>query len=138
MKRITDERLILRNFKNIRLAFALENLVLIGFLIAQAAQTGDWSNLFAWDNPLVIILMTGCYTLVVLSVGIRAAIDDKPKHSWVAVALLGVVLLTVITGLFYFLMLGQRRFLLALLCGAIVTAVVLAIDLYYRFNSPTD
>jgi hypothetical protein len=134
MKKITDERLVLQNLKHIRWAFISENLVLLGFIVAQGLR-GNWSAALSWGNPLFVVFMTGCYVMVVLTVGIRAQQDDKPQARWAKLALIDGAIWLGVAAFFYVTILSGPRLLLAVMCGGIVTAVVLATQLIYRHYS---
>ena len=52
MKKIKDERLILRNLMNIRIAWIVQNLAILIFLVYQIIKSQDTSGVFNYGNPL--------------------------------------------------------------------------------------
>lgn len=123
MKKIKDERLILRNLMNIRIAWLVQNLAIMIFLAYQVMKSQDTSGVFTYGNPLWAIFMIGAYTLVVLSVNVSGPMEDKEKmtHKKITFISSGVFLVTTI--FFYFAFL-QVHLILALISGA-VTAIII-------------
>jgi len=129
MKRIHDERLIVRNLKNIRIAFGIENIVIILILLWQSYLHKNWSGVFSLDNPLFAVLMIGAFILIVLSVNISSPTEDKPKASIKLITIRFVIELIVLSFVFYILLKGSH-FLVSLIAGTVIALVLLEIDLY--------
>ena len=51
MKKIKDERLILRNLMNIRIAWLIQNLAILIFLGYQLIKSQDTSGVFTYGKP---------------------------------------------------------------------------------------
>lgn len=128
MHKITDERLIKRNLNNIRLAFAVENIAIIVILAVQMVKGMPWDQAVSYTNLPFLILMIGCFSLVVLSVNVSAPTEDKAKVPVKRLLLQGLIAWAIFALLFR-LMIGGRP-LLSLLCGLVVAAVVTGIMVY--------
>src|SRR5690554_5434261 len=74
MKRIRDERLLLQNLKNIRLAFIVQTLGLVAILVYQAVTEGIRQVV---GNPLWLVLMLTMVVISVLQVGITFDVYDS-------------------------------------------------------------
>ena|SRR5690625_57 len=74
MKKITDERLILQNLKNIRVAFVFQSLAIIGVLVYQTMMQGFE---VARSNPLWLILIVTGVILSYLSLSISVDHEEK-------------------------------------------------------------
>ncbi|CAM3224932.1 hypothetical protein [Lactiplantibacillus plajomi] len=82
MKKIKDERLIIRNLKNIRLSFIIENGALLAVLGWQLGQGQAWSRVVSYQNPLFSIFMLAAVSLTLLSLNVSVPMEDKPRASW--------------------------------------------------------
>lgn len=129
MKKITDERLILRNLKNIRIAFMIENLAIILFLIYEVYSGEEFSDVFTNDNPLFVILMIGCFTLTFLSFSISVQMEGKEKMPEKLICILSLAVFTVVT-VINLLIPGGVSLPVALLGGVITGGVVFGIMKY--------
>lgn len=70
MKKIQDERLVMQNLKNIRIAFAFQTICIIGILIYQGIING---LSYVTDNPLWLVLIS---TSVILGyLNLRISLD---------------------------------------------------------------
>jgi len=129
MKKIKDERLILRNLMNIRIAFAVQNLAIMIFLAYQLIKSKDLSSVFSYSNPLWAILMIGAYTLVVLSVNVSVPMEDKEKmtHKKIIFISLGVF---IFTSTFFYFASEQAHMLFALISGTAAAIPLYAILRY--------
>ncbi|MGA9519718.1 MAG: hypothetical protein WBV27_13140 [Trichococcus sp.] len=123
MKKIKDERLILRNLKNIRIAWIVQNLAILFFMAYQLIKSQDTSGVFTYGNPLWAVFTIGTYTLIVLSVNISGPMEDKEKmtHKKITFISFGVFLITTI--FFYFAFL-QVHPILALISGTVVAMII--------------
>lgn len=119
MKKIKDERLILRNLMNIRIAWAVQNLTIMIFLAYQVMKSQDTSGVFNYGNPLWAIFMIGAYTLVVLSVNVSGPMEVKEKMTHKKITFISLCVFLLTTIFFYFAML-QVHLILALISGTIV------------------
>ena len=129
MKKIKDERLILRNLMNIRIAWIVQNLAILIFLVYQIIKSQDTSGVFTYGNPLWAVFTIGTYTLIVLSVNVSGPMEDKEKmtHKKMIFISLGVFLITTI--FFYFAFL-QVHPLLALMSGTVVSMIIYGLLTY--------
>ncbi|TDQ37664.1 hypothetical protein [Aureibacillus halotolerans] len=101
MKKIKDERLLLQNLKNIRMAFLVQSVGIVAILLYEVITNGLQSTT---DNPLwVLFILTG---LVLTSLNLKISVDMEdtaakrkaPPYYWIVIlaGLLGlaVALLT--------------------------------------------
>lgn len=130
MKKIKDERLIVRNLRNIRLAFIAENVFIIGALILQIVRGRDLMATVSYRNPLFSALMVGCYVLVVLSVNVSVPMYDTPKKSLRQLLAVGLLVWPAASAIFFWFVLPTSYWWLSLVCGAIISVVVTSILLY--------
>jgi len=105
MKKITDERLILQNLKNIRILFVVQNIGIIGILIYDLIS-GGFDGMT--NNPLWFVFMISIVIFAYLSMSIsieNEENDSSPqrglKDSLVVLALASIVTfsISVIDGL---------------------------------------
>ncbi|ULG72221.1 hypothetical protein [Macrococcus brunensis] len=78
MQKITDERLIVRNLKNIRIAFIVETLGILILLGYNLVQDG-YEQMVA--NPLWLIFIVTMTVLTLLSININVAYDRRSGSS---------------------------------------------------------
>lgn len=129
MKRIRDERLIVRNLQNIRTGFFIENLAILIILCWQSIQQGRWTPAFSYQNPLFAVLMIGAFTILIPSVNVSSPIEDRSKVSWQRLTL--HFLLEVLgAGLFFFWIISGNHPWVSLLAGLAVAAVPTGMELY--------
>lgn len=74
LKKIKDERLILQNLKNIRIAFIVQSLGIIGILIYEGITKGFRA---ATGNPLWLVLLLTNTVLIGLGLRISIAMDEE-------------------------------------------------------------
>lgn len=130
MKKITDERLIMRNLKNNRAAFAIENLVILIILVYETIRTGSYNEVWNLRNPVFLILQTGVWLLVILSLSISGPMEeDKTKFSKKKLTVIAAAVWLAAFLFFYFAML-KSHVLLAIGCGALISAVCTGILVY--------
>ncbi|WP_080844151.1 hypothetical protein [Cytobacillus gottheilii] len=78
MKKITDERLIMKNLKNVRIAFAVQSLGIFAILFYEFLQGGiDQMR----DNPLWLVFMVTVIVLAYLSMNISVDSESNLKKS---------------------------------------------------------
>ena len=99
MKKITDERLILLNLKNIRIAFIIQTIGILGILGYDLVTKGlDGMR----ENPLWLVFMTTAVISAYLSMSISAdhevnKINPKKRLS---ISLVVLILISTIVGFF--------------------------------------
>jgi ABC-type uncharacterized transport system permease subunit len=77
MKVITDERLIIKNLKNIRFAFAFQTLALVGILIYNGVTKG-FNNIT--NNPIWLVLILTSIILGYLNLSISVDSYENEKQ----------------------------------------------------------
>ena len=75
MKRIKDERLIIRNLENVRWAFGIENLAALAILASELINRRPWNAILSLKNPAFLLVFIGSMVLVVLSLNVTGPID---------------------------------------------------------------
>ncbi|MDI6523851.1 hypothetical protein [Leuconostoc suionicum] len=133
MKKIVDERLKLQLIKNFKIAFLVENAVIILMLIYQSFKNMD--KAISASNPIWAAFMVGTMTLSLLSVNVTASIEDKPKRS--NLKLLNYFLLTFVISSLFFIVTMPEHILLSLLCGTVIAVVISGLLMYenhYRYR----
>lgn len=95
MKKIKDERLIIRNLKNIRLSFIIENGALLVVLGWQHGQGQAWSRVVSYQNPLFNIFMLAAVSLTLFSLNVSVPMEDKPRASWGQLVWHGLICLVI-------------------------------------------
>ena len=78
MKVITDERLVIKNLKNIRFAFAFQTLALVGILLYDGITKG-FNHIT--DNPLWLVLILTSVILGYLNLGISVDSYESEKQT---------------------------------------------------------
>ena len=108
---------------NIRIAWIVQNLAILIFLVYQFIRSQDTSGVFTYGNPLWAVFTIGTYTLVILSVNVSGPMEDKKKmtHKKITFISLGVFLITTI--FFYFAFLEVHP-ILALISGTVVAVII--------------
>ena len=108
---------------NIRIAWIVQNLAILIFLVYQVIRSQDTSGVFTYGNPLWAVFTIGTYTLVVLSVNVSGPMEDKEKmtNKKITFISLGVFLITTI--FFYFAFLEVHP-LLAFISGIVVAMII--------------
>lgn len=133
MKKVVDERLKLQLIKNFKIAFLVENAVIVLLLIYQSFKNID--KAISTSNQLWTAFIVGTMTLSFLSVNVSASIEDKPKRS--SLRLLSYFVLIFIIGSLFFMVTMPNHILLALLCGTVIAVVVSGLLFYenhYRYR----
>ncbi|WP_273706335.1 hypothetical protein [Leuconostoc mesenteroides] len=133
MKKIVDERLMLQLIQNFKIAFLVENAVIVLMLIYQSFKNMD--KAISASNPIWTAFIVGTMTVSLLSVNVTASIEDKPKRS--NLKLLSYFVLIFIIGSLFFMVTMPKHILLALLCGTVIAVIVsglLIYENYYRFR----
>lgn len=133
MKKVVDERLKLQLIKNFKIAFLVENAVIILMLIYQSFKNMD--KAISASNPIWAAFMVGTMTLSLLSVNVTASIEDKPKRS--NLKLLNYFLLTFVISSLFFIVTMPEHILLSLLCGTVIAVVISGLLMYenhYRYR----
>ena len=99
MKKIKDERLILKNLQNIRIAYILQTLGILGILGYDLVTKGfDGMR----DNPLWLVFMVTVIISAYLSMNISADQEESqqaPKKN-LQISLLVITLITILIGFF--------------------------------------
>lgn len=129
MKKIKDERLIMRNLKNIRIAFIVENVAIIFTMIYQVLSGQAFYEVFSRDNLLFIVLMIGCFTLTFLSMNISIQIEGKEKRSKKAIYFFSSAVFGVVT-LINYLLPGGTNLPVAILSRIIMGGITFGILKY--------
>ncbi|MDI6523426.1 hypothetical protein [Leuconostoc suionicum] len=133
MKKVVDERLKLQLVKNFKIAFLVENAVIILMLIYQSFKNMD--KAISASNPVWTAFIVGTMTLSLLSVNVTASIEDKPKRS--NLKLLSYFVLIFIIGSLFFMVIMPKHILLDLLCGTVIAVIVSGLLIYenhYRYR----
>lgn len=78
MKKIKDERLILKNLKNIRIAFTFQTIGIISILVYKAI-TIDLDSVLG--SPLWFVLMISCLVTVYLNINIAIDNEEQDKKT---------------------------------------------------------
>jgi len=126
MKKVVDERLKIQLIKNFKIAFLVENAVIILMLIYQSFKNMD--KAISASNPIWTALIVGTMTLSFLSVNVTASIEDKPKRS--NLKLLSYFMLIFIIGSLFFMVILPKHILLACLCGTVIAVFVSGLLIY--------
>lgn len=129
MKRIHDEKLINRNLKNIRLDFAIENLLIIALLGWQILRGANWYKVTSMSNPLYAVLIITALVLIVLSVNVSAPMEHKAKTTWTTLIVRFVIETVVFSAIFFFLIEGNHL-IVSLISGTAIALVLLELNLY--------
>ncbi|MEK4969210.1 hypothetical protein MKX29_16615 [Cytobacillus sp. FSL R7-0696] len=118
MKKITDERLVLQNFKNIRIAFIIQTIGILGILGYDLVTSGlDEMR----KNPLWTVFIITAVVSAYLSMSISADHEDNkinPRKSLI-ISLVILILITTIVGFFVSLTQG-----FSLINGVIVGVIL--------------
>lgn len=142
MKKITDERLKVRNLKNLRLAFVVENVFLYGVLIWQLIQGRGISAVLDWGNVPFAAVFIGGITSAVLSVNVSEPMADKPRRATRRLLRNGLIAWVVFGLFFYWLIqapLTVTHLALAVGCGLLLALVWTGIDAWgNHFRSKDD
>lgn len=97
MKKIKDERLILQNLKNIRVAFIVQTIGIIGILVYQAISDGMMAFT---KNPLWMLLLLVGIVLNYQNLMIANDIEDKKtnpgSYYWI---LISAIVIGIVVGL---------------------------------------
>jgi hypothetical protein len=118
MKKITDERLIVKNLKNIRIAYILQTLGIIGILAYDAVTKGlDRMH----DNPLWLVFMITTVISGYLSMSISVEhenVEKSPKKN-LGVSIIVLLLISTVLGFLVSKSAGYT-FIDGVICGGIL------------------
>ena len=118
MKKITDERLVLQNLKNIRIAFIIQTIGIFGILGYDLVKSGlDEMR----KNPLWTVFIITAVVSAYLSMSISADHEDNkmnPRKNLI-ISLVILILITTIVGFFVSLTQG-----FSLINGVIVGVIL--------------
>ena len=142
MKKITDERLKVRNLKNLRIAFLVENLFLYGVLGWQLIQGKGISAVLDWGNvPFAAVFIAGV-TAAVLSANVSEPMADKPRMATKRLVHIGLLVWVIASVIFWLTIQEQPlgiHLALAIGCGLIIALVWTGIDAWgNHFRSNDD
>lgn len=118
MKKITDERLVLQNLKNIRIAFIIQTIGILGIL-GYDLVTGGLDEMR--KNPLWTVFIITAVVSAYLSMSISADHEDNkmnPRKNLI-ISLVILILITTIVGFFVSLTQG-----FSLINGVIVGVIL--------------
>lgn len=76
MKKLTDERLMIKNLKNIQIAYFLQTLGIIGILAYEAVTKG-WNAML--NDPLWLLIMTTTVVSAYQSISISVEYENVKK-----------------------------------------------------------
>lgn len=96
MKKIKDERLILKNLKNIRIAFFVQTIGIISILVYKAITINLDSVL---GSPLWYVLMISCLVTVYLNMNIAIDNEEQDKQTKNQVPLYKKILIILVIGI---------------------------------------
>jgi O-antigen ligase len=132
MKKITDERLKILQFKDFKIAFVIENLTILILLAYKVIKNpNNFSEILSFSNPLWFAFMIGIITFSIISQNVTAPMEDKPKASWVKVALI-LFLVILVSSSFFLAIIRPLNFLLSLICGSSLSLIIIAIYIYHN------
>lgn len=99
MKKIKDERLILKNFKNIRIAYIVQTLGIIAIL-GYDLITKDLDGMT--ENPLWLVLMitTVTYLYLTMSISVDHENDAKSPKRGLNISVLVLIIICSLIGVF--------------------------------------
>lgn len=99
MKKIKDERLILQNLKNIRIAYIVQTIGLIGILVHAFISKGT-DALFS--NPAWLVLLITAIVSMYLhqSISVDYESDDKSPKKSLIISIVVVVIIAIVVGIF--------------------------------------
>ncbi|MCA1025427.1 hypothetical protein LCM23_04930 [Cytobacillus kochii] len=118
MKKITDERLVLQNLKNIRIAFIIQTIGILGILGYDLVTSGlDEMR----KNPLWTVFIITAVVSAYLSMSISADHEDNKMNPLknLIISLIILILITTIVGFFVSLTQG-----FSLINGVIVGVIL--------------
>jgi hypothetical protein len=135
LKKVNDERLKIKQLRNIKLAFIFENGLILLYLAIQAWQSRQvFKSVLTWSNPLWVVFILTMIVFGILDQNVAAAIADRPKLS--SQKLLSLLSGQLVTYSFLWAWLFNfQRLGLALICGggiALVVTGILAYNNHYR------
>ncbi|WP_034537152.1 hypothetical protein [Carnobacterium inhibens] len=99
MKKITDERLILKNLKNIRNAYAIQTLGILGILGYDWITRGSEAM---HESPLWLVFIISTTALALFSMDISVAHEARkktPKRSLI-ISIVIIALISIAVGIF--------------------------------------
>nr|AFW17845.1 hypothetical protein pJHW3_004 [Enterococcus thailandicus]AFW17893.1 hyprothetical protein [Enterococcus faecalis] len=128
VKKIRDERLIIKNLKNIRLAFVIENVVIL-IILAIQLMNEKFTEVISLNNPLWFVIFIGSFSLVITSVNISLPMEDKTqKTSFFRILLYSLAIF--ITSFLFFYLVSYKNIMIALICGFIMFFCAILYQIY--------
>lgn len=130
MKRIKDERLIIRNLENIRWAFGIENLAALAILASELINRRPWNAILSLKNPAFLLVFIGSMVLVVLSLNVTGPIEGGKRKLSTRFLIMAFLLEWLFWGAFFWMALAFSQVLLSAICGLIPALVMTGSTLY--------
>lgn len=130
MKRIKDERLIIRNLENVRWAFGIENLAALAILASELINRRPWNAILSLKNPAFLLVFIGSMVLVVLSLNVTGPIEGGKRKLSTWFLIMAFLLEWLFWGGFFWMALAFSQVLLSAICGLIPALVMTGSTLY--------
>lgn len=130
MKRIKDERLIIRNLENVRWAFGIENLAALAILASELINRRPWNAILSLKNPAFLLVFIGSMVLVVLSLNVTGPIEGGKRKLSTWFLIMAFLLEWLLWGAFFWMALAFSQVLLSAICGLIPALVMTGSTLY--------
>lgn len=130
MKRIKDERLIIRNLENVRWAFGIENLAALAILASELINRRPWNAILSLKNPAFLLVFIGSMVLVVLSLNVTGPIEGGKRKLSTRFLIMAFLLEWLFWGAFFWMALAFSQVLLSAICGLIPALVMTGSTLY--------
>lgn len=130
MKRIKDERLIIRNLENVRWAFGIENLAALAILASELINRRPWNAILSLKNPAFLLVFIGSMVLVVLSLNVTGPIEGGKRKLSTWFLIMAFLLEWLFWGAFFWMALAFSQVLLSAICGLIPALVMTGSTLY--------
>lgn len=130
MKRIKDERLIIRNLENVRWAFGIENLAALAILASELINRRPWNAILSLKNPAFLLVFIGSMVLVVLSLNVAGPIEGGKRKLSTRFLIMAFLLEWLFWGAFFWMALAFSQILLSAICGLIPELVMTGSTLY--------
>ncbi len=121
MKKIKDERLILQNLKNIRIAYIVQTVGMVGILLYEFIM-GGLERMTA--NPVWLVLLLSSITILFLNMNIAVAYESENKSAKksLVISVIVIFLVAIIFGRLLSLSEGYG------LIGGLVTGVIIVVS----------
>lgn len=133
VQKITDERLILKNLKNIRVAYIVQMLGIISILGYDLVTKGMYEVI---GNPLwfVLIISTIIHSYLSLSVSVDHESDKKHPQKGLTISLIVLVLITILIGFLVAISQGSTIFSGVIIGGIIFVCGFVPIVYIYKLR----